>query len=129
MKANVGRPFILSLRVLFIELKKFRSPIRDQELIISTYPMSQKLRGAPRLLFGNGCFYLDDIAEVKKKILSSRCKIKFSSNCCVLYYQMHLYCVFLDQKIKIVISNLNQDRFFQNTAAIKQHAIVEKKNG
>ena len=38
----------------------------DRELIISTYPMSQKLRGAPRLLFGNGCFWLDDIAEVKK---------------------------------------------------------------
>ena len=27
--------------------------------------MSQKLRGAPRLLFGNGCAWLDDNAEVK----------------------------------------------------------------
>ena len=29
--------------------------IGDRKLIISTYPMSQKLRGAPRLLFGNVC--------------------------------------------------------------------------
>ena len=46
------------------------SYIGDQELIISTYHMSKKLRGAPRLLFGNGCFWLDDIAEVKKKSLA-----------------------------------------------------------
>ena len=36
----------------------------DRELIIATYPISQKLRGAPRLLFSNGCIWLDDIAEV-----------------------------------------------------------------
>ena len=44
--------------------------VGDRELIIATYPMSQKLRGAPGLLFGNGCFWLDDIAEVKKKKFS-----------------------------------------------------------
>ena len=32
------------------------SPAGDLQLIIAIYPMSQKLRGAPRLLFGNGCF-------------------------------------------------------------------------
>ena len=48
-------PLIFTLRVLFIEWKELGS-IGDQELIISTYQMSQKLRGAPRLLFGNGCF-------------------------------------------------------------------------
>ena len=40
---------------------------------------------------------------------------------------MHLYCVFLDQKVKIVISYLNQTGFSQNMAAITQHAIVEKR--
>ena len=38
--------------VLFIELKKLGSSIGDRELIIATYPMNQKLRGAPKLLFG-----------------------------------------------------------------------------
>ena len=46
---------------------------------------------------------------------------------------MHLNCVFLDQKVKMVISNLNQDGVFpkygQNMAAITQHAIVEKRAG
>ena len=37
----------------------------DRELIILTYPMSQMLRGTPRLLSGNGCVWLDDDAEVK----------------------------------------------------------------
>ena len=41
---------------LFIGLKELGFSIGDRELIISTYPMSQKMRGAPRLLFGNGCF-------------------------------------------------------------------------
>ena len=40
----------------FLELKEFGSSIGDRELIISTYPKSEKLRGAPRLLFSNGCF-------------------------------------------------------------------------
>ena len=40
---------------------------------------------------------------------------------------MHLYCVFLDPQVKIVISYLNQGGFFQNMAAITQHAIVEKR--
>ena len=35
---------------------KITSSIGDRELIIATYPTNQKLRGAPRLLFGNGCF-------------------------------------------------------------------------
>ena len=39
---------------------------------------------------------------------------------------MQLYCVFLDQKVKIVISKWNQDGFSQNMAAISQHAVVEK---
>ena len=42
---------------------------------------------------------------------------------------MHLYCVFLDQKVKMVIPNLNQDGVSQNMAAITQHAIVEKRAG
>ena len=44
----------------------------------------------------------------------------------MVYYQMHLHCVFLDQKVKITISKMNWDGFFQNMTAIKQHAIVEK---
>ena len=40
---------------------------------------------------------------------------------------MHLYCVFLDQKVKIVISNGNWDGVSKHMAAIKQHAIVEKR--
>ena len=42
---------------------------------------------------------------------------------------MHLYCVFLDQKVKIVISYLKWVGFSKNMAAIKQHAIVEKMVG
>ena len=38
---------------------------------------------------------------------------------------MHLYCVFLDQKVKIVISYLNQEGVSRNMAA----AIVEKRAG
>ena len=34
----------------------------------STFPPSQKLREAPRLLFGKGCDCLDDNAEVKKSL-------------------------------------------------------------
>ena len=55
LKANVGRPKILSLCFLFLELKELGSSIGDQEPVISTYPTSQKLRGAQRLLFDNGC--------------------------------------------------------------------------
>ena len=55
---------------LFLELKEFGSIIRDRELIISTYPMSSKMRGAPRLSFGNGCVWLDDYAEVKIFVFS-----------------------------------------------------------
>ena len=33
--------------------------------LLSTYPMSQKLKGTPRPPFGNGCVRLDDNAEVK----------------------------------------------------------------
>ena len=36
---------------------------------------------------------------------------------------------FLDQKVKIVIPNLNQDGVSQNMAAITQHSIVEKRVG
>ena len=42
---------------------------------------------------------------------------------------MHLYCVFLDQKVKMAISNLNQDGVFLNMATITQHAIDEKRAG
>ena len=42
--------------------------------------------------------------------------------------QMHLNCVFLDQKLKIVISDQYLDGFSKNMVAIKQHAIVEKKS-
>ena len=42
---------------------------------------------------------------------------------------MHLYCVFLDQKVKMVISNLNQDGVFPKLATITHHAIVEKRAG
>ena len=37
---------------------------------------------------------------------------------------MHLHCVFLDQEVKIVISNRNRDA--KHMAAINQHAAVEK---
>ena len=37
----------------------------DRELIISTYSMSQKLRGTPRLLSGKYLILLDDEAKVK----------------------------------------------------------------
>ena len=40
---------------------------------------------------------------------------------------MHLYCVFLDQKVKILISYLKQEGVSRNMAAITQHAIVEKR--
>ena len=40
-----------------------------------------------------------------------------------------MYCVFLDQNVKIVISNLDQDGISQNMAAVTQHAIVEKLAG
>ena len=50
---------------------------------------------------------------------------KKSSNWYIVYYHMHLYCVFLDQKVKKVISN----RCFQNMAAVNQHATVVKKAG
>ena len=42
---------------------------------------------------------------------------------------MHLCCVFSGPKVKMVISNRNWDGFFQNMAAIKQHAIVEIRVG
>ena len=88
---------------------KFRG---DQQLIIATYPMSQKLRGAPRLLFGNGCFWLDDIAEVKKKIsLQQMQNLIFFKLVCSLLPDVFILC-FLDQKVKMVISNLNQDGVF-----------------
>ena len=98
LKANVGRLLILTLGVLCIELKEFGSSIGDRELIISTYHMSQKLRGASRLLFGNGC--LTGWKCSSTFFLSSWCKLIFFSNWCIVYYQMHLYCVFLAQKVK-----------------------------
>ena len=44
----------------------------------------------------------------------------------IVYYQMHLYCVFMDPKVKIMISIGTGTIFFHNRAAIKQLAIVEK---
>ena len=50
----------LSSKVAYFELVQKKSNIffseGDRELIISTYPMSQKLTVAPRLLFSNACF-------------------------------------------------------------------------
>ena len=62
--------------------------------------MSQKLRGAPRLLFGNGCFYLDDIAEVKKKKFSlADAKLNFLQ--IVVYFTTRcIYIVFFGPKSK-----------------------------
>ena len=53
----------------------------------------------------------------------------FASNWSIVYYQMNLNCVFLDQKVKIVFSNRNWDGFFKYMAATKQHPIVEKRAG
>ena len=53
----------IKLGVFFLKLKEFGSSIRDPKPIISVYHMSPKLRGVPRLLFGNGCVWLDDDAE------------------------------------------------------------------
>ena len=49
--------------------------------------------------------------------------ILLSSNRRVVYYQMHLYCVFPHQKVKIVISNLNHEGVFPKYGS---HAIVKK---
>ena len=111
------------MKVLFIELKEFGSCIGDRELIISTYPMNQTLRGASRLLFANGCFWWDDIAEVKN-ILFGRCNCYFKLVCSLLP-DAFLLCF-----LKIGISKLNQNRVSnQNMAPITQHAIVEEKSG
>ena len=49
-------------RLWYKEARKFWGPGTDY-INISDEPMSQKLRGALKLLFVNGCVWLDDDAE------------------------------------------------------------------
>ena len=85
-------------------------PDGDRGLIISTYPMSQKLRGTPRLLFRNGCFWLDDIAELKILFFSlADAKFNFLQIGVYLLPDAFILCFI---KVKLVTSNLNQDRVF-----------------
>ena len=53
--------------------------------------------------------------------------IFFKLVCSLLPDAFILY--FLDQKVKMMSSNLSQDGFSLNMAAITQHAIVEKRAG
>ena len=72
---------------------------------------------------------MDDTAEEKiLSFLSSRSKNEFSSDWYVVYYQMRLCCVFLNQNVKVILIGTGIV-FCKNMAAIKQHAIVEEKSG
>ena len=92
----------------FIELKEFgssRGPGTNYSIISHESNIERSsVIWQWMLLIGWYCW--------SKTILSSRCKNFFFSNWCVVYYQVHLYCVCLDQKVKIVISILNQDKVF-----------------
>ena len=100
LKANVGRPLILTLKVLFIRIKGIWFLYRGPGTNNINISLESNTERPSRLLFSNGCFWWDYIAEVKQKF--SLADAFFSSNwwLCSLLPDAFILNFFLDQKVK-----------------------------